>query len=145
MTPSAAASLALAFGLIRIALGAMFLAHGLLKLIVFGPTGFEGFLSSQGLPALLAWPIILGEILGGTMIMLGMFARAASAALLPVLLGALAIHWQNGWLFSAPGGGWEYPAFLVVAALAHLLGGDGGLSIGNWSRRAATSASRTEF
>jgi putative oxidoreductase len=35
----------------------------------------------------------------------------------------------NGWLWNAPNGGWEYPAFLVVAAVAHVLIGDGALAV----------------
>ena len=42
-----------------------------------------------------------------------------------MLLGALVIHAPNGWLFTAPNGGWEYPAFLALAALAQVLIGDG--------------------
>jgi putative oxidoreductase len=52
-----------------------------------------------------------------------------SVALLPVLLGALAVHAGNGWVFSAPNGGWEYPAFLAAAALAQALAGDGALAL----------------
>jgi hypothetical protein len=37
--------------------------------------------------------------------------------LLPVLLGALMVHAPNGWVFNAPNGGWEYPAFLALTAL----------------------------
>lgn len=91
--PSLSHAPAAAPGLIRIALGAMFLSHGLLKLVVFGPAGFEAFLAARSLPTLLAWPIIAGEIVGGAMILLGLFARLASIALLPILLGALVVHW----------------------------------------------------
>ena len=41
------------------------------------------------------------------------------------LLGALFVHAPNGWVFNAPNGGWEYPAFLAAAAFAHALIGDG--------------------
>ncbi len=34
-------------------------------------------------------------------------------------------HLGNGWAFSAPNGGWEYPAFLTATAFAHALLGDG--------------------
>jgi putative oxidoreductase len=50
-------------------------------------------------------------------------------ALLPVLLGALTVHWPNGWLFTAANGGWEYPAFLTAAALAHILAGEGAFAV----------------
>ena len=46
-------------------------------------------------------------------------------ALVPVLLGAAAAHWGNGWPFMAQNGGWEYPVFLAVAALAQALLGNG--------------------
>ncbi|TVR07709.1 MAG: DoxX family protein [Salinarimonadaceae bacterium] len=111
-----------AVAVVRVALGVMFLSHGLLKLTVFGLSGFEGFLVSRGLPTLLAWPIMLAEIAGGAMILLGLAGRAATAALTPVLVGAFAVHWPNGSPFAAAGGGWEYPAFLLAAAVAHLEG-----------------------
>jgi putative oxidoreductase len=50
-------------------------------------------------------------------------------ALVPVLLGALWVHSGNGWLFTSEGGGWEYPLFLVVAAVTQALLGDGALAV----------------
>ena len=47
----------------------------------------------------------------------------------PILLGATWAHAGNGWLFNAPNGGWEYPAFLVIAALAVGLLGEGKLAL----------------
>lgn len=114
---------------LRVALGLMFIAHAYLKLVVFTPAGFAGFLGQVGLPAFLAWPIILAELLGGLAILAGFYGRYVSLALLPVLLGALAVHAPNGWLFTAANGGWEYPAFLALAALAHGLIGDGALAL----------------
>jgi putative oxidoreductase len=67
-------------------------------------------------------------VIGGVAILAGFYGRLVSLALLPILLGALVIHAPNGWLFTAPNGGWEYPAFLAVAAFAHVLIGDGALA-----------------
>src|SRR5690349_21101898 len=114
---------------LRLALGGMFIAHAYLKLVVFTPAGFAGFLGKVGLPDVLAWPIILAELLGGVAILAGFYGRLVSAALLPILLGALFVHAPNGWVFNAPNGGWEYPAFLAAAALAHALIGDGALAL----------------
>ncbi len=114
---------------LRAALGVMFIAHAYLKYAVFTVPGFEGFLGSVGLPTFLAWPIILAELVGGVAILAGVFGRLVSLALLPVLLGALAVHAPNGWVFNAPNGGWEYPAFLALAALAHVLIGDGAFAL----------------
>ena len=114
---------------LRVALGVMFIAHAYLKLAVFSVPGFAGFLGQVGLPGFLAWPIMLAELIGGLAILIGFHGRLVSAALLPVLLGALAIHAPNGWVFNAPNGGWEYPAFLALTALAHVLIGDGALAL----------------
>jgi len=111
--------------LLRVSLGLMFIAHALLKYVVFTIPGFAGFLGQVGFPAFFAWPVFLAELLGGIALILGLYARYVSAALVPVLLGALMVHVPNGWLFTAPNGGWEYPAFLVVAAAVQALAGDG--------------------
>jgi putative oxidoreductase len=111
--------------LLRLSLGTMWLAHGLLKLLVFTVPGFAAFLTAQGMPAMLAWPVVLLELAGGTLILLGVRGRLVSLALLPVLLGAASVHLANGWVFTASGGGWEYPAFLIVASIIHGLLGDG--------------------
>lgn len=114
---------------LRVALGLMFIAHALLKYVVFTMPGFAGFLGQIGFPAVLAWPIFLAELLGGLAILVGFYGRFVSVALLPVLLGATLVHAPNGWLFTAANGGWEYPAFLVVAAVTHILAGDGAFAI----------------
>lgn len=114
---------------LRLALGIMFIAHAYLKYGVFTVAGFEAYLGSVGLPALLAWPIILAEVAGGIAILVGFHSRIVALALLPILLGALSVHAPNGWVFNAPNGGWEYPAFLAVAALVQALVGDGAFAV----------------
>lgn len=114
---------------LRIALGVMFIAHAWLKIAVFTPAGFAGFLGKIGMPDFLAWPIILAELIGGIAILAGFYGRLAAFALLPVLLGAAFVHAPNGWLFNAPNGGWEYPAFMALTALAYALIGDGAFAL----------------
>lgn len=112
--------------ILRVALGIMFLAHSLyLKVFVFTLPGTVGFFESLGLPAIAAYLTIFAEIAGGIALILGIQTRLVSVALLPVLLGATWVHAGNGWLFSAEGGGWEYPVFLTVAAVVQALLGDG--------------------
>jgi putative oxidoreductase len=48
-----------------------------------------------------------------------------SLGLLPVLAGAVWVHASNSWVLTAPGGGWEYPALLILASVALALLGDG--------------------
>jgi putative oxidoreductase len=112
--------------LLRVALGTMFLAHSLyLKLVVFTLPGTVKFYESIGLPGFGAHATIAVEAIGGLMLLAGYRTRAASIALLPVLLGATWVHWNNGWLFTNAGGGWEYPVFLAVAVVVQALLGDG--------------------
>ena len=73
--------------------------------------------------------MVVLETLGGFAIVLGLYGRWVAAALLPVLAGALLIHAGNGWLFTAENGGWEYPAFLVIASLTLILSGDGAFAL----------------
>jgi putative oxidoreductase len=102
--------------LLRVALGVMFLAHGLTKLLVFTPAGTAGFFESIGFPGFLAYPVIAFEVIGGLLLVLGVYARWVAAAAVVQLFVASTVHFGNGWGFSNPNGGWEYPIFLTIAA-----------------------------
>lgn len=115
--------------LLRISLGTMWIAHALLKLFVFTLPGTAQFFAAQGLPGGLAYPVFAAELAGGIAILAGFHGRIVSLLLLPILLGALYVHAGNGWVFTATGGGWEYPAFLAMASLVHILGGDGAYAL----------------
>lgn len=114
---------------LRTGLGTMWIAHALLKWFVFTLPGFASWLESQGLPAFMAWPVFLLELCGGLAILLGLYGRFVSLALAPVMLVAMLTHVPNGWLHTSAGGGWEYPAFLIVASLVHGLVGDGAWAV----------------
>lgn len=111
--------------LLRIALGAMWISHAMLKIFVFTLPGTMAFFESVGLPGWLVYPVVAAEITGGIAVATGCYGRYASALLLPILLSAAWVHFPNGWVFSAKGGGWEYPVFLAAASLVHVLAGDG--------------------
>lgn len=122
--------------LLRISLGVMYLSHSIvLKLLTFGFAGTAGFFVSIGLPAWLAYVTIVAEALGGVLLVLGWHTRVVSLALIPTLLGAIIwVHAPNGWVFSNKGGGWEYPAFLIVASVALALLGDGAYALSRRGR-----------
>ena len=127
---------------LRLSLGLMFVAHALLKLFVFTLPGTAQFFQSMGLPGPLAYAVFAAELVGGVLLIAGLGSRWVAAALVPVLLGATWAHIGNGWLFSAPNGGWEYPAFLTVAAVVQALLGDGAYALANLrsARRAQLQA-----
>ncbi len=125
--------------LLRLALGVMYISHGLLKLFVFTLPGTAAFFEKIGYPGWLVYPVFIGEVGGGLLLVLGVYARWVALANIIILLGTLPVHWPNGWQFSNPGGGWEYPVFLIVVSLAVALLGDGALALrpsGGTARRA---------
>lgn len=123
---------------LRITLGVAFIAHGLLKVLVFTVPGTVQFFGSLGLPAIVAYATIAAEIVGGALLILGVYSRWVALALVPVLLGAAWAHWGNGWVFSAQGGGWEYPVFWAMTLIVQALLGDGAYAL----KRAASASRR---
>lgn len=111
--------------ILRIGLGTMFVAHGLLKVVVFTLPGTVGFFESFGFPGWTAYVVAYAEIGGGILLLSGVAVRAVSLAFIPVLLGATFVHLGNGWVFSNANGGWEYPAFLTLATIVQALLGPG--------------------
>ena len=130
---------ALATFLLRMGLGVMYLSHSiLLKLLTFGFAGTAGFFVSIGLPGWLGYLTIIAEAVGGVLLIVGWHTRLVALALIPTLLGAIIwVHAPNGWVFSNKGGGWEYPAFLIVASVALALLGDGAYALSNRAGRRA--------
>ena len=118
--------------LLRVTLGGVFLAHAALKLFVFTPAGTAKFFASVGVPGELAYLTIAAEILGGVALIVGFRTRIVALALTPVLLGAIVlVHGSAGFFFNNPNGGWEYPAFWIVALVAQALLGDGAYALGS--------------
>jgi putative oxidoreductase len=116
--------------ILRVSLGVLFVAHGALKLFVFTPAGTVGFFESLGLPAIFAYLTILAELGGGAALIAGFATRLVSIATLPILLGAVfMVHGANGWLYTNPNGGWEFPAFWAVTLVVQALLGDGAYAL----------------
>ena len=116
--------------LLRVSLGVMFLAHGLLlKVLTFTIPGTVGFFESIGYPGFFAYLVILGEIGGGIALILGLWTRSISLLLLPIMIGATLQHVGGGWLFSNQGGGWEFPALWAIALIVLFLLGDGAYAL----------------
>ena len=114
---------------LRVLLGTVLIAHGLLKLLVFTMAGAVGFFESVGFPGFFAYLTVFVELLGGTALILGIYVRLFALASLPIMLGATWVHWGNGWVFSNQGGGWEFPAVLAVLAVIVAIQGAGKYAI----------------
>ena len=114
---------------LRIALGALFLAHAYAKAAVYTLPGTAAFFVAHGFPAWSAYPVFAAELLGGVALILGVRVRAVALGLIPIMLGALVPHVGNGWMFTNQGGGWEYVAFILAALSAQALLGSGAFAL----------------
>ncbi|MFM7736248.1 MAG: DoxX family protein [Alphaproteobacteria bacterium] len=126
-----------ALTILRIVLGVVILAHGLQKTLgLFGGNGFSAtmaFFASKGMPAPLAFLVILGESAGALGLIVGLLTRVAAFGILCIMLGALGVHWPNGffmnWFGQQSGEGFEYHLLAIAIAVALLLRGGGAASI----------------
>jgi putative oxidoreductase len=112
--------------LLRLTLAGLFLFHAGVKIFVFTPAGTAQFFASIGLPAALAYITIAWEMAGALALLLGVWTRLAALAMVPLMIGTIVtVHGANGFMFSNPNGGWEYPAFWAIALVVLALLGDG--------------------
>ena len=116
--------------LLRLCLGALFIAHAMLKVRVFTIPGTVKYFQSLGLPGWGAYVTIAVELSGAAALILGIWPRIAALLLVPLIVGTIVtVHGKKGWLFSNPDGGWEFPAFWTAALLAVFLLGDGAFAL----------------
>ncbi len=111
--------------ILRLSLGIVFIAHGLLKIMVFTLPGTVQFFEAVGFPGWFAYIVTVLEIGGGALLISGLYTRQVALVLLPILLGAFYVHSGNGWLFTNENGGWEYAVFLIATIIVQALLGSG--------------------
>ena len=111
--------------------GLLFLAHAGLKFFVFTPAGTAKFFDSVGLPPALAYVTIAVEVLGGVALILGLWTRIAAIVLVadPARRHLHGARRRPASSSPTPHGGWEYPAFWIVALIVQALLGDGAYAL----------------
>jgi putative oxidoreductase len=123
----------LSYLIVRLTAGGMLLVHGMNKLLYSTVSGFAAnSLARRGIePALpLAYVVWFLETVGAVCIMLGLFTRFFATAIgIQFLVITFVAHWPQGFGWSRPGGGWEYPLFWGLIILAIGLRGGGPYSL----------------
>ena len=123
----------LSYLIVRLTAGGMLLVHGIMKLMYATVSGFAAnSLARRGIePALpLAYVVWFLETVGAVCIMLGLFTRFFAVAIgIQFLIITFVAHWPQGFGWSRPGGGWEYPLFWGLIILAIALRGGGPYSV----------------
>lgn len=132
--------------LLRLALGAVFFAHGAQKTLGwFGGYGFKGtlgfFTQQMHIPIVFAVLAIAAEFLGGIGLVLGLLGRVAAFGIACEMAVAIyLVHRHFGffmnWAGTQKGEGYEYHLLTLVICLVIMIKGSGALSIDR-------SASRT--
>ncbi len=137
---------------LRLAVGAIFIAHGAQKLFgVWGGGGLEGtaaYFAQLGLSPAFPLAAVVGitEFAGGLMLIAGALTRYVSFALILVMAGAIwTVHLPHGFFLNwthAPdrGHGYEFNLALIGALLCLMLTGSGVLSMDHARARSADAA-----
>jgi len=122
--------------LLRVAVGGIVMAHGLLKLGWVGSggsiAGAAGWFNGIGLRPGVFWALVatLAESVGGLLTVFGLGGPVGPAILAAdLVVVTIVAHWAQG--FWAGGGkvGWEFPVSLAAGAFAVALVGNGGWSL----------------
>lgn len=122
----------------RLVLGLIMLPHGLQKLLgLFGGAGFSGtmgFFTGQGMPAIVAFLVIMGESFGALGLITGFIGRFCAFSITLIMLGAMfMVHLKAGffmnWTGQQQGEGFEYHLLALGLGLIVLLKGSGAFSI----------------
>jgi putative oxidoreductase len=119
-------------------LGVVFFAHGAQKMLGwFGGFGFHatmGFLTHIGLPAAIAFLVIVIEFFGGLGLVIGLLSRIAALGIGIEMIGAIfTVHLPNGffmnWAGTQKGEGFEYHLLAIAVAAVLLTRGAGAFSV----------------
>jgi putative oxidoreductase len=129
----------LALLLMRLALGAIMVAHGYHK--VFGGLHHTAdFVASLGLPGWLGYVSAFTEFLGGLLVLSGLFTRCAALAICIDLGVAIwKVHWHSGLTGDH---GFEFPLAVATLAFGLIFFGGGPIAMDHILRGGGSSASK---
>lgn len=87
--------------LLRLILGVVYLTHGWYAVAVVGLSALAGYMPRMGYPPavapLLGWYLVVGHLVGGALMVLGVWTRAAALLQVPIMASAVfLLHSRRG-------------------------------------------------
>ncbi|MEH7388550.1 DoxX family protein [Bacillus sp. JJ1521] len=109
--------------IIRVVLGITFFVHGLVK-FQGGIENTVGWFESIGIPGFAAYGVAIVELVGGIMLVLGLFSRIVSILFAVVMVGAIVkVKLAIGFLGDGQMAGYELDmAFLAMSVMLAITG-----------------------
>ncbi|MEV5030267.1 DoxX family protein [Paenibacillus sp. LPE1-1-1.1] len=112
MTKTAAVSI-----IMRVVMGIIFVFHGIAK-FQMGLSNVDAWFSSIGIPGFLAYFVALLELVGGIMLIVGLFTRYVSGLFVVMLIGAIVTtKLSAGLLGNAQSTGYELDLGFMLVSL----------------------------
>jgi putative oxidoreductase len=109
---------------LRVVLGAIMIAHGYHK-VFGGLSKHAAFVHSLGVPTWLGYASAFAELIGGILLVGGLFTRIAAITIsINMLVAVFKVHLHQGLE-----GGYEYPLALAAMAFALIFFGSGPVSL----------------
>jgi len=114
---------------LRLALGAIMIAHGAQKAFG-GMPRFMDILQKLGIPPVLGYLTLAAEFGGGILLVVGLLTRLAALSMVIDMAVAISkVHWKNGLLSSGGKIGYEFPLACGIIAFALIFLGAGPISL----------------
>ena len=115
---------------LRLALGILILLHGIAKL-KGGTAGIVGMVEGAGLPGVLGYAVLIGEVLAPLMVIAGFHARIGAALIAINMIVAVALAHMGELAILGQSGGWalELQGMFLFTAIALVVLGPGRFSV----------------
>ena len=115
---------------LRLALGILILLHGIAKL-KGGTAGIVGMVEGAGLPGVLGYAVLIGEVLAPLMVIAGFHARIGAALIAINMIVAVALAHMGELASLGQSGGWalELQGMFLFTAIALVFLGPGRWSV----------------
>lgn len=115
--------------IMRVVLGILFLTHGISKLQM-GLGNVEAWFNSIGVPGVLAYVVAVLELVGGILLIVGLFTRYVSVLFVIMLVGAIfSVKLSAGLLGNSQMAGYELDLSLILVAIYLIVSDHSPLSV----------------